>query len=139
MPPSASCGAEIAVSNTQALAFGNFVAGFGGAVTVSPQGVRSASGGVILLASGSGAPAQFTVSGDPNFTYAVTLPADGMVWLSSGVNTMGVNAFLSSPNQVGLLDPGGTQAVSVGATLSVGSNQPTGAYSGSFQVIVEYN
>jgi hypothetical protein len=128
----------IAVTNTQALAFGKFAAGSGGAVTVNPNGMRSASGGVVLAAS-SGAAAQFAVSGDPNLIYAISLPADGTVVLSSGTYTMALNSFLSNPGGIGQLSAGGTQAVSVGATLSVGSNQAAGGYSGSFDVTVNYN
>lgn len=136
---SASWAALIAISNTQTLAFGKFVAGSGGTVMVSPGGVRSASGGVALVPSGGGTAAQFFVSGDPNLTYAISLPADGTVSLASGVNSMSVNAFTSSPSLAGALGTGGSQTVSVGASLSVGSNQAPGRYSGSFNVTVDYN
>lgn len=136
---SVSWGAVIAISNTGALAFGKFVAGSGGTVAVSANGVRSASGGVMLVPSGAGAAAQFAVSGDPNRTYSISLPADGTVALASGTNSMAVNTFTSSPSLTGTLSAGGTQTVSVGATLSVGSNQATGSYSGSFDVTVNYN
>lgn len=136
---SASWGAVIAISNTGALAFGKFVARSGGTVVVSATGVRSAGGSVMLVPSGTGAAAQFAVSGDPNATYSITLPADGVVTLASGGNSMAVNAFTSSPSLIGLLNAGGTDTVSVGATLNVGSNQATGNYSGSFNVTVNYN
>lgn len=136
---SVSWGAVIAISNTQALAFGKFVSGSGGAVIVSAAGVRSASGGVVLVPSDAGVAAQFAVSGDPNLTYAITLPADGTVSLASGANTMALNSFTSNPSVTGTLGGAGTQTVSVGATLSVGSNQAVGNYSGSFDVTVNYN
>lgn len=136
---SVSWGAVIAISNTGALAFGKFVAGSGGSVTVSANGVRSTSGGVMLVPSGAGAAAQFAVSGDPNLTYSISLPADGLGALASGANSMAVNTFTSSPSLTGTLSAGGTDTVSVGATLSVGSNQAIGNYSGSFNVTVNYN
>lgn len=136
---SVSWAADIAISNTQALAFGKFVAGSGGAVIVSAAGVRSASGGVVLVPSGAGAVARFVVSGNPNVTYAITLPADGVVSLASGANTMTLNTFTSSPGGTGTLSGAGTQTLSVGATLAVGSNQAVGSYSGSFDVTVIYN
>ncbi|MGV8892780.1 MAG: DUF4402 domain-containing protein [Burkholderiaceae bacterium] len=126
-------------SSTQALAFGSLVAGSGGTVTVSLTGVRSASGGVILLPSGSGSAALFSVTGNSSATYAITLPANGVVSLTSGANTMAVNNFTSNPAPTGQLSVGGSQTLSVGATLSVGSNQPSGPYSGSFNVMVNYN
>ncbi|MHB1053868.1 MAG: DUF4402 domain-containing protein [Thiobacillus sp.] len=139
MAASVSWAAVIAISNTQALAFGKFVAGSGGSVTVSPAGGRSASGGVVLVPSGAGAAAQFAVSGDANVTYAISFPADGTVSLASGTNSMAVNTFTSSPSPTGTLSAGGAQTLSVGATLSVGSNQAIGSYSGTFDVTVNYN
>ncbi|MDO8771956.1 MAG: DUF4402 domain-containing protein [Burkholderiaceae bacterium] len=126
-------------SSTQSLAFGSLVAGSGGNVTVSPASVRSTSGGVVLVPSGAGAAAQFSVTGDPSATYAITLPANGVVLLTSGSNTMAVNNFTSNPASIGQLSGGGSQTLTVGATLGVGSNQASGSYSGSFNVTVIYN
>jgi hypothetical protein len=131
--------APIAISNTQLLTFGKFAAGSGGSVTVSPAGARSAGGGVVLVSSGGGSAALFSVSGDPNLTYAISLPANGAVSLAAGANIMAVSNFSSSPSPTGQLNAGGTQTLSVGATLSVGTNQPTGNYSASFDVFVDYN
>lgn len=139
MAASVSWAAAIAIVNTQALAFGKFVAGSGGSVTVSPGGVRSASGGVVLVPSGAGTAAQFAVSGDANLTYAISLPGNGVVSLTSGSNSMALNNFTSSPNLTGALSVGGSQTLAVGATLSVGSNQASGSYSGTFDVTVNYN
>lgn len=133
-----SWAALIGISNTQALAFGTFAAGSGGgSVTVSAGGVRTPSGGVVLVSSGAGAAATFTVSGDP-VTYAINLPGDGTVTLTSGANSMAVGTFTSSPSGTGTL-ASGSQTLSVGATLSVGSNQAAGVYTGSFDVTVDYN
>ncbi len=132
--------ADISISNTQALAFGKFVAGSGGSVTVSTSGARSASGGVLLVASGGGAVAQFSVTGDPNTTYAVTLPADDVITITiGGGSSMAVNSFVSSPASTGTLDSGGAQTLKVGATLTVGASQAAGNYSGTFSVTVVYN
>lgn len=133
-------GAVISLMNTQALAFGGFVAGSGGSIVIAPSGARSASGGVVLVASRPGAAARFSVSGDPNLTYAISLPLNGTVTLGDGAgNSMNVNNFTSSPNGTGQLSGAGSQQLAVGATLAVGNNQPTGAYSGSFIVSVDYN
>lgn len=137
MAPSVSWAAAIAISNTQGLTFGKFVAGAGGSVTISAGGGRSASGGVVLVPSGAGAAAQFAVSGDANLTYVISLPAAGT--LVNGANSMAVNTFTSSPSPTGTLGAGGTQTLFVGATLTVGSNQASGSYSGAFDVTVNYN
>lgn len=130
----------ISISNLQALTFGKFAAGSGGTVTVSPGGARSATGGVILLSSGSGSAASFRVSGDPGLTYDIVLPPDGRVQLANGTGqTMPVNSFTSNPAGAGQLDLSGAQTVTVGATLTVGAGQVAGSYSGSFDVTVDYN
>lgn len=128
--------AEIALIPTRDLAFGAFVAGTG-TVTMTAAGARSTSGGVIALSSESGSAAQFSVTGDEAATYAISLPADGTVFLVNGGSTMPVNAFTSSPLAGGTFF--GTQVISVGATLDVAEGQATGSYSGSFTVIVDYN
>ena len=127
-------------SAIQSLAFGSFAAGSGGTITLAPNPPgRTSSGSVVLLLSGSWSAASFSVSGDTGATYAITLPANGIVTLTSGANTMAVNNFTSSPASTGQLGAGGSQALKVGATLSVGSNQASGSYSGSFVVSVDYN
>jgi hypothetical protein len=131
--------ASITVSNPQALAFGKFAAGSGGTVTIGPSGARSHGGSVVLLPSAGGSAAQFGVSGEPSTSYAITLPANGTVHLASGANSMAVNSFSSSPNAVGQLSLGGSQTLSIGATLNVAGNQPPGNYSGSFNVSIDYN
>lgn len=128
------------LTNPQPLAFGSFAPGVSsGTVTISPAGARSSGGGVFLVSSGAGAAASYTVGGTSNATYAITLPLDGVVVLTSGPNSMAVNNFSSSPAGAGVIGGGGTQTLSVGATLTVGGNQATGSYSGSFNVTVEYN
>jgi Domain of unknown function (DUF4402) len=132
-------GAVIAVNNTQALSFGNFVASSGGSVTVGASGARSRSGGVFLVPSGTGAAAQFALSGDPNAVYSIGLPINGVVSMGNGANSMAVNNFTSSPASSGQLGVGGSQTLLVGATLSVGANQASGRYSGNFSITVDYN
>lgn len=128
------------LTNPQSLAFGSFAPGASsGTVTVNAAGARSSGGGVFLVPAGAGSAASYTVGGTGSATYAITLPANGVVVLTSGPNSMGVNSFVSNPVAAGLIGGGGTQTLSVGATLSVGSNQATGSYSGSFNVTVEYN
>lgn len=130
---------EIAIANTSPLAFGSFAAGNGGTVTVSTSGICSTGGDVILVLQNC-APAGFTVSGDANFTYIIDLPANDFVTLTGPGNDMVISNFTSNPSAAdGLIGSGGSQVLSVGGTLGVGSNQAPGSYSGSFTVIVNYN
>jgi hypothetical protein len=124
------------ISATANMAFGRFVAGSGGQVSVAVNGVRSRSGGVILLAS-SGSAAAFTITGNENKVTVLTLPANGAASLASGANRMALTNFTSSLPGGGVLAPG-TQHVSVGATLQVAPGQPRGSYAGAFQAIIEY-
>jgi hypothetical protein len=133
------------IANSVPLSFGSFVAGVDGTVVVTPGSGRT-SGGVMLVPQGPGSAAQFTFSGNAGTPYAITLPTDGMVMLTSGSNTMAVHSFSSSPASVsvpadhivrGTLT-GGMQILYVGATLTVGPAQPPGSYTGSFTVTVNH-
>lgn len=128
------------LNNTTALSFGAFTAGAGGTITVNAAGARMKTGSVILVnQGGTAAAAQFTISGTPSAVFTISLPGDGSVFLSDGAaGTMALNGFVSSPAVTGVLSGGGTQQISVGATLNVGGAQPSGSYSGSFNVTVNY-
>lgn len=136
-----ACGSAAAqtVSNNTSLSFGAFTAGSGGTVNLSAIGARSKTGGVMLSSQGAPASAaQFSIGGTASSTVVITLPADGTVTLTDGANTMALNGFVSNPNGTGIVGGGGTLIVSVGAVLTVGSAQPPGSYTGSFNVTVDY-
>jgi Domain of unknown function (DUF4402) len=136
-------------NNTASLSFGSFAAGAGGTVTVSPAGIRTKTGGVVLVPSGAGSAASFTVHGftfpfNPNHThtYSITLPANGTVTLTGPGPSMAVNNFVSNPPagaSTGTLAVGTvTQTLDVGATLTVGAGQTPGNYSGTFSITAVY-
>jgi hypothetical protein len=52
---------------------------------------------------------------------------------------MVVNGFTSDPAATGLFSGAGTQTINVGATVNVGASQPTGDYSGTYDVTIAYN
>ncbi|MHB1107159.1 MAG: DUF4402 domain-containing protein [Lutibacter sp.] len=133
----------ISISKNTDMNFGTIAASSGGTVVLSPSGSRTASGGVILPSfTGTVSAAQFTVSGQANYTYAITLPATDFTLYESGVGpaSMVVNAFTSTPSATGTLT-GGTETVLVGATLNVVASQAAGSYTNAtgFEVIVNYN
>lgn len=88
---------DIVIQNTRGLSFGNFVAGSGGSVAVSPNGLRTSGGEVLLLRSGEGFAAEFTVTGDTEATYTIQLPGDDFVTLTGPGSDMVINAFTSAP------------------------------------------
>jgi len=133
----------ISITKTVDMNFGNVAvqASTGGTVVLVPAGTRTATGGVTLPAvAGTVTAAAFTVSGQGNYTYSITLPSTDLT-ITSGSNTMAVNVFTSSPSPIGTLSAGGTQTLTVGATLNVAAAQPAGTYiSGTpFNVTVNYN
>jgi hypothetical protein len=115
----------------------------GGTVILSTSGVRSATGGVTLPATGGTVTAAaFTVNGAAMYSYAITLPQTPLVIAlsSKGSTTMTVSAFQSTPSITGTLT-GGTQNLTVGATLNIAAAQAAGLYTSTigFAVTVNYN
>ena len=128
----------ISLAKTADMNFGDVVAsGALGTVILTPAGARSTTGGASLGSATGVTAAAFTVSGQGSATYAITLPASTSV--TSGANSMTVNAFTSNPSGTGALSAGGSQNLTVGGTLNVGASQATGTYTGTFNVTVTYN
>ncbi len=125
------------IATTGNMGFGRFVARSGGTVAIGIDGMRSSSGSVILLAS-SATPASFLldIPGKEKLAF-VSLPGNGSVVMSNGIQRMAVSNFISNAPSDGNLNAP-TYALQVGATLHVGSNQAPGNYVGNFIVTVEY-
>jgi hypothetical protein len=120
------------------LGFGQIVTtASAGTVTISSGGGRSASGGVVLGSSFGVGASSFAVTGDANASYSITLPSSCTP--QAGGATMMADLFTSAPNGSGNLGPSGTQTVSLGATLHVGSGQAAGAYSAAYFITLAYN
>jgi len=139
LAPTPRAAAVIALeATTQSnLAFGQIVAtSSAGAVTVWPNGSRTASGGVVLGNAFGVSAASFAVTGEPNSSYGITLPSP--CTLSAAGASMTADVFTSNPSGSGSLGPSGTQTVTMGATLRVGSRQVSAGYSGSYAVTLAY-
>ncbi len=115
----------------------------GGIVTLDPSigGTRTPNGGggvTLPAVTGTVAAAQFTVSGQANFTYDISLPVSAT--LVNGGNNMLADNFTSSV-ATGALDGSGVETFYVGADLNVNAAQTPGVYTTSspFFVIVSYN
>jgi hypothetical protein len=134
--------ASISIFKNTDMNFGTIAASTAGTVILSASGSRTASGGLILPSfTGTVSAAQFTVNGDPNYTYTITLPTNYTLYESGiGPASMLVNAFTSTPSATGNLS-GGTETILVGATLTVGGSQTAGYYTNGigFEVTVNYN
>lgn len=135
----------ISITKTTDMNFGNVAvqASTGGTVVLAPAGTRTRTSGVTLPnVTGTVAAAAFTVNGNGTYTYAITLPSSLTLTHSggAGTGTMTVNTFTSTPSGTGALT-GGTQTLTVGATLNVAAGQAPGVYSSltPFDVTVNYN
>ena len=110
-----------------------------GTVTINASGTHSASW---VYVSVPGAPSIWSVTGVNSAPYAVTLPAANSVSLTNtggAGETMTIGSFHRSGGTHLALDAAGVDSFNVGATLNVGSNQPAGIYTGTFDVTVSYN
>ena len=144
---SATIIAPITITNNTSLNFGVIVPGTTeGSVTLPADGgTRTTTGGTSVLTSQTGNPtlAAFTVTGQANYTYSITLPTS--IPLEGGGSSMNVTNFTSSIGTgIGVagitIQEDGTSTFNVGATIAVGASedQPVGAYTGSFDVTVAY-
>jgi hypothetical protein len=83
----------------------------------------------------------FTVTGDPNRAYTITLPTTiNIITGAGGANrTIVVDTFTSNPSGTGLLGAGGTQTLFIGARrAALPLTQVIGVYSGTYTVTVVY-
>ena len=132
----------IAIEKDVDMNFGNIAVSptLGGTVVLPTSGARTKTGGVTLpVVTGTVSAASFTVTGEGNSTYSITLPSSAIT-LTSPSGTMTVENFVSTPSNTGALN-NGSQEVKVGATLNVGAAQPAGTYTNesSLFVTVNYN
>ena len=137
----------LTILETQALHFGTMaIPTSASTVLLTPANVRSvASGTISLLAQAPVATnAAYTVAGMPDATYAIALPNNTAVTITSGANHMHVTDFVANTTSTnsstsGLLSGGGADGIAVGATLNLDNVQPAGVYSGTFDITVNYN
>ena len=134
----------LAIAKDVDMNFGNLAvsAGTGGTVTLSTAGVRGRTGEVSLIAGGTVAAAQFTITGAANTAYTITLPTSDYIITRAVGSEMEVNAFIGNPVAGAQTLPGsGTQVLLVGATLNVDAGETAGTYTNAtgFDVTVSYN
>lgn len=115
----------------------------GGKVIITPEGVRTTQG-TVVLGGGAANSAIFTITGEYESTFSITLPT-GPATLTNILNakTMQVTDWQSFPAPgigVGKLT-GGVMTVSVGAVLNVGNMNanPVGIYTGIYAITFAYN
>lgn len=128
----------VIVNTINGMAFGDLSSSAqAGTLTISPNGVRSTTGGVTVNTAVAGSSAAFDVQGTPNASYSVSFPAS--LNMTNGTNSIVVDNFSYSPNATNVIGAGGQVTLFVGATLNVKSNQAFGSYTGQLSVTIDYN
>lgn len=130
-------------SEMSQLNFGRFSPGSqGGEIILSPQSTVSVLGSV-YKGTGSHNAASFSVTGDADATFSITLPSAPVVLThSTEAKTLLVGDWVSIPSRgigTGVLQ-NGFQTVYVGATLKVGTlyDNPVGIYTGSYTITFDF-
>jgi len=145
---SASIVEGIVLQSTADLNFGDIApSAAAGTVTVAADGTATSTGGVTIVGNPTNPPqaAAYSIllvgrAGNKKVWFQV--PANGVVTISNGASSMAVNNFTANLPcaQTGTTAPGPgpcfaePSTLQVGATLSIGANQPVGLYSGTFNV-----
>lgn len=135
----------LTATETSTLNFGRFSPeSAGGEIRLSPDGIRSATGSV-AMGGGLYNPAIFYLTGQPDFSVTINLPAIPVLLTNSANGkTMVVSNWESIPSANGsgvkILNSG-LLTLNVGATLKVGNmnDNPVGLYSGTYAITFAYN
>jgi hypothetical protein len=137
----------IQLAKNSDLSFGTVVrpaSGSGVVIIAQADGARTLTGSGFLLATGPNAlaaRASYTVTGEGGQTFAITVPANFNMTRIGGSETIQVT--LTPTATTGLLSSTlgntGTTTFGVGGSIPVANTTQSGAYSGTFNVIVAYN
>lgn len=138
--------APIEITAMLPLAFGSFVAGTGGSVTVNTDNTRDVTGLVVESAVGTVSAARFDVDGTGAATYSIAIDDDAILSgpgvpmvLATCSALVGAASCATGANITEGTLVAGAQSFYVGGTLLVAASQAEGDYSGTFDVTVEYN
>ena len=134
----------LTATETSQLNFGKFSPEVqGGKVIVTPDGMRSTNG-TVILSGGVANSGVFYITGAPEAAFSIQLPAGPAVLThQNSSKIMLVDNWVTYPqagNGTGVL-ANGQSFVYLGATLNVGSmiDNPVGLYSGAFKLTFAYN
>lgn len=127
------------IVKTADLRFGTILRGnTAGTVTINAStDNRTRTGGVTLVNNDGGA-ARFTVNGRPSLLTFISLGPAPVLTRQGGGGTMTSSALTLNGGSIRFLNLSGTMDLRVGGRLAVGANQPSGRYSGTFDITVTY-
>ena len=137
----------ITLTQTEVLNFGTMskLTAADGTCILSTTNVRTPGGSIQLSAvAPTSKNAAYSVTGDVSTAYTIYLPTS--ITVSNGGNSMIINALTArSAHNAGVdgtvtaTSPAGTDTFTIGGTLNVLAASPTGVYTGTFNVRVDYN
>lgn len=124
---------QITVTKTADLDFATIVSSPTASTVIVAPITSTRVCGPTLVCTGTTTAAHFTIDGTIGQIATVSMPAN--VTLTSGANSMSASLLSSATAPITLTL---TNSFSVGGTLSVGSSQPDGTYTGTFTATVDY-
>lgn len=130
--------APLTITTATNLSFGDLVVNGAGTVDVDTSNGRTVSANIDAV-GGTVTSASFTVDGEGNKNYIITLPASSTI--GNGTDTLTVDGYTSNFGDDGAirtLDASGTESLIVGATLNFGGTVSEGDYTGTFDVTINY-
>ncbi len=135
----------IGITKSVDLNFGQFAHGAGGSVTVATDGARTATGAILSTTGATPAAAKFDVTGAADATYSIGWSGDAVL-SDTGSDTMAlekISDLVGTGATTGAVASGtltgGAQSIYLGGTLTVGTAQTAGTYTGAVTATVEYN
>lgn len=134
----------LTAQETDPLTFGRFSPqANGGRIIVNPDGSFINEGSVVLNQS-TLKPGTFYITGEPQTAFSIQLPTTSTKLVhENGESIMLVEGWISDPpaNTGAMIQNDGTQLIKIGAELRIGNleTNPTGIYTGSFELVFAYN
>ena len=131
----------ISIANDVAMDFQTLAASAtaGTVVMAATSGAALSPTGGVTVISGTPTAGKFTVTGQGTQVFTITLPAAESTLTGSGGGDVTVDTWTCSEALTTAALVGGTLEFYVGGTLNVGVAELAGTYTGSFNIIVDYN
>lgn len=128
----------ISIAKTTDMDFGTIAASATlGTVILDTANSRTISGGASLH-GGTATAAVFTVTGEPNAGFAITIPTTDITLSDGALHDLILNGLVTLGTS-STLAAGGTMAIKVGATLNLPANAVGGTYSNASDLFVTVN
>lgn len=106
-------------------------------ITMSTAGTRTSSLDNTLVSTHIGGIPTFSVTGEKETQYVITLPSGNITLTSEASHTMIVTEFVHNAGVTPTLDTNGKSEFAVGAKLNISADQYPGQYAGTFDVTMK--